>query len=170
MCVCGKGWQTASSTLVSGVWCPYPQAVASGTGNDVRGFCFVGHVASEKNFNFPSFHFRSGFRRRRCRLVCVAHITHTQRARQGATGSRKCCLPLGALPNRALACSLTLCLCLCHPFCALLFDLLFVWALSIAIILASLSLSLSAVLSVCLWLCFVFSQKENKLENQQTVC
>lgn len=48
--------------------------------------------------------------------------------------------------------------------------LLFVWALSIAIILASLSLCLSAVLSVCLWLCFVFSQKENKLENQQTVC
>lgn len=123
LCVCGKGWQTASSTLVSGVWCPYPQAVASGTGNDVRGFCFVGHVASEKNFNFPPFHFRSGFRRRRRRrLVCVAHITHTQRARQGATGSRKCCLPLGALPNRALACSLTRCLCLCHPFCALLFD------------------------------------------------
>lgn len=48
--------------------------------------------------------------------------------------------------------------------------LLFVWALAIAIILASLSLCLSAVLSVCLWLCFVFSQKENKLENQQTVC
>lgn len=108
LCVCGKGWQTASSALVSGVWCPYPQAVASGTGNGARGFCFVGHVASEKNFNFPSFHFRSGFRRRRCRLVCVAHITHTQRARQGATGSRKCCLPLGALPNRALACSLSL--------------------------------------------------------------
>lgn len=162
-------WQRLADRFVrAGFRGVVPVPSSSGKWNGARGFCFVGHVASEKNFNFPSFHFRSGFRRRR-RLVCVAHITHTQRARQGATGSRKCCLPLGALPNRALACSLSL-----YVFAILsarcFLTLLFVWALSIAIILASLSLCLSAVLSVCLWLCFVFSQKENKLENQQTVC
>lgn len=62
-------------------------------------------------------------------------------------------------------------LCLCYPFCALLFDFVIrLGALNCHNSRVSRSLSLSAVLSVCLWLCFVFSQKENKLENQQTVC
>lgn len=108
-CVCV--WQRLADRFVHAGFrgvVPVPSSSGKWHGERRKGVCFVGHVASEKNFNFPSFHFRSGFRRRRCRLVCVAHITHTQRARQGATGSRKCCLPLGALPNRALACSLSL--------------------------------------------------------------
>lgn len=153
-------WQRLADRFVrAGFRGVVPVPSSSGKWNGARGFCFVGHVAGEKNFNFPPFYFRSGFRRRRCRLVCVAHITHTQRARQGATGSRKCCLPLGALPNRALACFLSLCL--CYPFCALLFDFVIrLGALNCHNSRVSLALSLCGSLRLPLALFCIFPKRK----------